>query len=367
MNGGGVGYVKYHKKRDLLSRLTRFLKRGSIEFVKSGTSGVALKSTTTGNSPYVSTETGERVNTILIKLVVIGDASASGKIKILGTRYQIDAMPATLFKKEVEIQHRVFNESSDICPSILFSTVLNADDLTRAFGKRVVETDSKMGLIVMEMVEDATSLNYAHTPHYDAVARAKFLYMGMKGLNHGDFHRNNALVAGGKVHVIDFGRATFIPQEDVKLIEKSVQEGDYVQGLRLLLMNAQYPKEVLDFQTHSEYLDVCHHYEWANTTRVNSAITKMVDLAAKKKCQHVPCHFLKYYKSHFGWVFSDDSLNLTDEAKAAVGEQMALLQGPRAAKSTVRHNRGSSMQSFGSSDTLSSASDGRTRRKRQRS
>ena len=92
----------------------------------------------------------------------------------------------------------------------------------------------------------------------------------------------------------------------------------------------------------------------------------MVDLAAKKTCDEEPCHFLTHYKSHFGWVFSDDYLNLTDEAKAAVGEQMQRL-GAHSADPLVRHNRGSSMKSFGSSDTLSSANGGRTRRKRQRS
>lgn len=362
MRGAGVGYVKYHNHKDLLQRLADFMTHAHMTYVNQGSDGVTFKCVTKGRSPYVNMDTGERVSAVLIKLV-----SLSGSIVVKGEKYALESTSRAEFENEVAMQHRVFNESTHICPSILVSAVLTGAEVNAAMARNVTNAGSEIGLIVMEIVEDAVSLYHTSSAHDEAVARAKFIYMGLKGVNHGDFHRGNVLSAHGKVYVIDFGRASLLPPKLIKLIQKSVREKDYVQALRVLVLNSSIPGKINEF-VNKQAMRACARQGWVNNPIVNDTIEQMVRAARKKKCGSGPCHFMQYYDDYFGWVFSDALLNLTAAAKTGIDQQLrALVRLSPAKASTVKHNRGSSFESFGSSDTLNSASGGRTRGRKQRS
>ena len=186
------------------------------------------------------------------------------------------------------------------------------------------------------------------------MARAKFLYMGTHGINHGDFHMNNVLVSPstGDVYVIDFGRARSLSAENTRLVAASVEAEDYVQGLRILLMSGTTSKELVG-DTPNQYLDLCVAQHWANTAEVNRAI--------KRLTRDGP--FLKHYNQFYGWVFSDAFLNVNKRDKKKIAEKWKELRQDD--RKFGKEFQGDSLSSFGSS--LSTSSGGRTRRRKRTS
>lgn len=358
MEGGAIGYRKYHQGAYRV--LQSFLRGGALSVVSRGGAGIALKCVKKGKSPYVNVENGKPVHTLLLKLGLIGsleDHSDTHETMIVGgTPHEFTPLTEEEFSNEVETQLGILRRTLQICPSIITSAILSAAEVNALFGAGIVESKLRVSFIAMEMLEDAVSMRGVTDPRYLAMARAKFLSLGLMGINHGDFHRSNVLLSWekDKVYVIDFGRAVPLSAEQTQRVKDSVAAEDYVQGLRTLLMTAEYTKE-LAISSKNKNLKLCEARHWANTPEVNRAIETMV----QRK------HFLKYYKDYFGWVFSDDALNLTQEDKAAVAEQMKKLKRERKRRTFGRHYLGESFSSFGSS--LNSASGGRTRRKRRKS
>lgn len=355
MEGGAIGYRKYHQGAYRV--LQSFLRGGALSVVSRGGAGIALKCVKKGKSPYVNVENGKPVHTLLLKLGLIGSSEGhSDTMTVGGTPYEFSPLTEEEFSNEVETQLGILRRTLQICPSIITSAILSAAEVNALFGAGLVESRLPVSLIAMEMVEDAVSMRGVTDPRYLAMARAKFLSLGLMGINHGDFHRSNVLLSWekDKVYVIDFGRSVQLDAEQTQRVKDSVAAEDYVQGLRTLLMTAEYTKE-LAISSKNKNLKFCEARHWANTPEVNRAIETMV----QRK------HFLTYYKDYFGWVFSDDALNLTQEDKAAVAEQLRKLKRERKRRTFGRHYLGESFSSFGSS--ISSASGGRTRRKRRKS
>jgi tRNA A-37 threonylcarbamoyl transferase component Bud32 len=356
MEGGAIGYRKYHQGAYRV--LQSFLRGGALSLVSRGGAGIALKCVKKGKTPYVNVENGKPVNTVLIKLGLIekeGESEPS-TLTVGGVPYQFSPLTEKAFSNEVEIQLGILRQTLQICPSILTTAILSAAEVNALFSTHLVESHLPVSLIAMEMLDDVVSMQGVTDPRYLAMARAKFLTLGMMGINHGDLHRNNVLLSWerDKVYLIDFGRAEALDAEQTQRIKDSVAAEDYVQGLRTLLMTADFTKEVT-VSSKNKNLKLGEARRWANTPEVNRAIAALV----KRQ------HFLTYYVNYFGWVFSDDALNLTQEAKAAITEQLRKLKRERKRRTFGRHYLGESFSSFGSS--ISSANGGRTRRKRRTS
>ena len=354
MEGGAIGYRKYHQGAYRV--LQSFLRGGALSVVSRGGAGIALKCVKKGKTPYVNLENGKPVHTLLLKLGLIDSENRPETMTVGGTPHEFSPLTEDEFSNEVETQLGILRQTLQICPSIITSAILSAAEVNSLFGVALVESKLRVSFIAMEMLDDVVSMRGVTDPRYLAMARAKFLSLGLMGINHGDFHRSNVLLSWekDKVYVIDFGRAVPLNDEQTQRVKDSVEAGDYVQGLRTLLMTAEYTKE-LTVSSKNRNLKFCEARHWANTPEVNQAIETMV----KRK------HFLKYYKDYFGWVFSDDALNLTEEDKAAITEQMRKLKRERKRRTFGRHYLGESFSSFGSS--LNSANGGRTRRKRRKS
>lgn len=349
MDGGRIGYGKFHN--GTLRMLKSFVRGAQLSFVNKGGSGMTLKCVNPHKTPYVNSATGENVHTILIKFGLVDESHEEYDVQIAGRNYSLTPQSKPEFADEVTMQLRVLRHSAHICPSILMYRILDEAEINELFGTELVVSDLAVSLIVMEMVEDAVSLEDSR---YAAMARAKFLYMGARGINHGDFHKSNVLVSPstGDVYVIDFGRARSLSPEDTRLIEASVAAEDYVQGLRLLLMRGSSSRELVDDRP-NKYLDFCEARHWANTAEVNRAI--------KRLTRDGP--FLKHYTPFYGWVFSDAFLNLNKRDKKKIAEKWKELR--QDARTFGKEFQGDSLSSFGSE--LSTSSGGRTRRRKRTS
>ena len=351
MDGGAIGYGKFHN--GTLRMLQSFVRGATLTYVNNGGSGAAFKCHNPAKTPFVNLATGEKVHTILIKFGMIDEEDEDYEINIAGRDFTFSPLTKPEFSDEVAMQLRVLSHSAHICPSILMYRIVEEGELNALFGTKVVDCDLSISLIVMELVDKDDGVSDVLDETQLAMARAKFLFMGMHGINHGDFHLNNLLLSRtGALYVIDFGRATTLSPEAIGLIAESVEAKDYVQGLRTLTMTGKYSNERVDATPNPDF-DLCEASQWENTGKVNRAIKRMVRGG----------HFLTHYEKFYGWVFSDDFLNLTKKAKKGITEQWEELKRLDTPRAFGREFRGDSLTSFGSS--LSTSTGGRTRRKRQ--
>lgn len=354
MDGGAVGYRKFHN--GTIRMLKSFARGATLTLVSQGGSGVTYKLVNSKKTPYVNLSTGEKVHTVLIKFGVIDKSTDDYEINVAGRNVALSPLSKKEFGDEVAMQLRVLRHSAHICPSILMHRILKEADINDIFGSQVVLSGLPVSVIVMELVDDAVSLAKVRDKRFTDLARAKFLFLGAHGINHGDFHKNNLLLSPskGELYVIDFGRASALSPENARLIAESVKAKDYVQGLRTLLMSSKITKDLVD-PTPNKDLDLCVAQHWANTAEVNRAIQRLTEDGP----------FLLHYERFYGWVFSDDYLNLSKEDKKGITKEWNTLQAQESTHKFGREFRGSSLTSFGSA--LSTSNGGRTRRKRQTS
>ena len=187
---------------------------------------------------------------------------------------------------------------------------------------------------------------------------------------------------GGNLYVIDFGRATHIEADFKEDIIKSIKEEDYVHGLRLLLLTSAHASGEIfaEFDVGND-MDKLNAQSWKNTATVNAIIEKQtleakryhydlnppyhlfthsptapthfvsvsppfvsyepnpfslgkyalvqspgLDPNLRKETVFAPCmSLLKHYR-FYGFLFSDDYLNLTDEDKQLITDALATLR-----------------------------------------
>ena len=354
MDGGAVGYRKFHN--GTVRMLKSFARGADLTFVNQGGSGVTCTCVNPAKTPYINLTTGEKVHAVLIKFGVIDKSTDDYEINVAGHNVALSPLTKAEFGDEVAMQLRVLRHSAHICPSILMHRILNEAEVTDIFGSQVVLSGLPVSVIVMEWVDEAVSLAKVRDKRVTAMARAKFLFLGAHGINHGDFHQNNLLLSPskGELYVIDFGRANALSPENVRIIAESIEAKDYVQALRTLLMSSKITQDLVDEAPHKD-VDLCEARHWANTAEVNRAIQRLTEEGP----------FLLHYEQFYGWVFSDDYLNLSNEDKKGITEQWNILQALDSTHKFGREFRGSSLTSFGSA--LSTSNGGRTRRKRQTS
>jgi len=354
MDGGAIGYRKFHN--GTIRMLKSFARGATLTFVSQGGSGVTYKVVNSTKTPFINLTTGAAVHSVIIKFGIIDEDSEDYEINVAGKNVALTPMTKPEFGDEVTMQLRVLRHSALICPSILMYRILEDTEINDIFGKQVVSSDLPVSLIVMEMVDDAVPLSDVRDKRFTALARAKFLYLGAHGINHGDFHKNNLLLSPktGELYVIDFGRASAVSAENRRILAESIEAKDYVHGLRILLMSSKITKDLVN-ETPNKDIDLCEANHWANTAAVNRAIQRLT----KDE------HFLLHYEKFYGWVFSDDYLNLSKEDKKGITKEWNMLQAQESNHKFGQEYRGSSLTSFGSA--LSTSTGGRTRRKRQTS
>ena len=252
-----------------------FLANSSCELFKNGTNGLIFKLTIDDikKSTYVSTnlETyGEKVNTLLIKVIFLKNNSSVGenvKLKISTDVLTINLSTEPECEEEINIQKQIYLLTNDfmepICPNIVFDEFLTEADTVPFLEKLLVcsTADPDATEIIRDIIMKISNFNICiftmefangystlekNDPYaYKEMAMVLLLELALKtGYTHGDFHRGNIMInktakgyfgsIKGKPLLIDFGLSKKIPPHVQNAIEELCYHGQYTQALNRL-------------------------------------------------------------------------------------------------------------------------------------
>jgi hypothetical protein len=215
--------------QDIMPELIR-LSTGKIKFISNGSFGLIFQLTTEESPVFCE------LNSILVKVVSI---DSNLEYSIEGESIEIQKIKIPDFQKEVHIQQEVCERSIDrfhcsIAPTLLHAEIYTPEELMSQFpniGSQIT-TKGRVGLIFMEHIKNVKSGElaqpigdyYDHPPNKNytihtlfPISRRLLIMLAQLGFYHNDFHLGNILYGGNACYIIDFGKATPIPED--KLVE----------------------------------------------------------------------------------------------------------------------------------------------------
>lgn len=244
---------------------------------------------------------GSPVTKLLIKLCMIHDYTTPFKVTNV-LNHTLASDDEESFHNEINIQTDIYFKSikylQPICPGIVYSNIISDKNdisefiellkqnsavnlhqpLTRINQALNYYTGSKLGVIVMEMVQQAQTLsNIVENPKleklkntYESICRYALINLTMQtGYNHGDFHGKNFLLANSKNYfymfetrpiIIDFGRASKIPPDMMNKMKQLFKERKFTDILSALCDFSSSNEIVSDIRYTSHFGWVCGDY-----------------------------------------------------------------------------------------------------------
>lgn len=242
-----------------------------------------------------SAEYGSPVTELVLKLCLIREH------KIRYEEINMITVSEDAFQNEINIQTDIFMKTcgylQPLCPAIVYADIYESANVTKwisaeafaiskalppqlawwadTFGpdeehnQFAIDEKLRLGVIAMEMVGRSATLSNivrlhpGSAPIYNNMALYALLYLALDtGYNHNDFHQGNILVmrdnhyfAGSNFRaiLIDFGRTTKIPPENMAAIRDHVAHKRFGQALNELCHTAT---------THATILPTNLKYNW---------------------------------------------------------------------------------------------------------
>ena len=272
-NGRGIMRTARHLNEK--DEFHGFLANSSCELFKNGSNGLIFKLTIDDikKSTYVSTnlETfGERVNTLLIKVIFVKRNNSVGEnveLKSSTKALTINLATEPECQEEISTQKQIYLLTNDfrepICPAIVFDEFLTEADtvpfLEQLLRCSTADTDAteiirdiivkitnfNICIFAMEFASGYSTLKKTDPAIYKEMAMVLLLELALKtGYTHGDFHRGNIMInktakgyfgpIEGKPLLIDFGLSAKIPPRTQSEIEELCERRQYTEALNML-------------------------------------------------------------------------------------------------------------------------------------
>ena len=272
-NGRGIMRTARHLNEK--DEFHGFLANSSCELFKNGSNGLIFKLTIDDikKSTYVSTnlETfGERVNTLLIKVIFVKRNNSVGEnveLKSSTNALTINLATEPECQEEISTQKQIYLLTNDfrepICPAIVFDEFLTEADtvpfLEQLLRSSTADTDAteiirdiivkitnfNICIFAMEFASGYSTLKKTDPAIYKEMAMVLLLELALKtGYTHGDFHRGNIMInktakgyfgpIEGKPLLIDFGLTAKIPPRTQSAIEELCDNEQYTEALNML-------------------------------------------------------------------------------------------------------------------------------------
>lgn len=344
-------YKNKEKSREIFSEFIQNAE--SIGYISKGTYGIILKAnlgqnTISNNYSQIRPDEdyGKPVSSILIKICIIADKDYTFKI---GPRPHdtISTVKSSNFQNEINIQTDIYlktiHDLQPLCPGIVYANILRGDHISPIADKILEKLKDKkdrmqpilsilfdkikndknlgLGIIGMEFMENSNILHDFNMDGAYNISRYALLRLALDtGYNHNDFHKGNIMLEENKTYfnniskrpiLIDFGRATKIPPEIMKLIETEVAKNNYIEALKYLCHYKTANEFTKDPEYNSFYGWVCGDYNVNDDTYLDEFVKHLSD-EQKNKSHDLNIfekNIIKHKLRNKDYVVFDDMIN----------------------------------------------------------
>lgn len=355
-------YKDQHKSSEIFSNFISNAQE--IQYISKGTYGIILKVSLGKNTIPVNYSQirpdehyGKPVSSLLIKICIIANKDSTFKI---GPRSHdtISSVTPSEFQNEINIQTEIYlktiRELQPLCPGIVYANILRDDDIPPIADKILKKLKEKkdrmepilsilidrikngtnlgLGIIGMEFMENSNVLHDFNMDGAYNISRYALLRLALDtGYNHNDFHKGNIMLETNKTYfnninkrpiLIDFGRATKIPTEIMKLIEKEVGKKKYIEALKYLCHYKTANQFTKDPTYNTYYGWVCGDYNINDSTYLDEFVKHLFDEQINES--HDFNTFEKNIKRQFqnkDYVTFDDMINAQIEYLVEMREE----------------------------------------------